>query len=194
MTAGRPSHSDLEFHPLTRERLADFESLFGESGACGGCWCMFLRLAARDFDASRGDANRNAMGKLVRGGATPGILAYRDGEPIGWCAVEPREAYPRLARSRVMKPVDATRAWMVTCFFVRKDQRRRGVSEALLRAAAEHVQAAGGDAVDACPIDSEGDMADAFAWQGKASMFRRVGFREVARRSPTRPYLRLELG
>ena len=82
---------------------------------------------------------------------------------------------------------------MVTCFFVRKEDRKKGVREALLRIATCYVRRAGGDAVEACPVESAGDMADAFAWQGQASMFHRVGFREVARRSPTRPYLRLEL-
>src|ERR1041384_986969 len=96
----------LTFEPLTPERWDDFKTLFGPKGACAGCWCMLWRLKRSDFDRGKGAGNRAAMRKLVKAGAEPGILAYRDGEPIGWCAVAPREDYSALERSRVLKKVD----------------------------------------------------------------------------------------
>ena len=112
--------SNIEFYPLTPERWADLERLFGEQGACGGCWCMWWRLKCSDFMRQRGELNRNALKKIVDSGGVPGILAYVDGEAVGWCAVAPREAYPALERSRVLKRVDDKPVWSVVCFFVAK--------------------------------------------------------------------------
>ena len=95
-----------EFHPLTPERWADFEKLFGKCGAGGCCWCMWWRLPKREFDAQKGEGNRRAMKAIVDSGLVPGILAYHEGQPVGWCSVAPREEFPRLERSRILKPVD----------------------------------------------------------------------------------------
>jgi len=89
---------DLHFHLLTPERWADFERLFGPRGACAGCWCMFWKLPNKDFQAMAYEGNRAAQKAIVDSGVVPGILAYADGEAVGWCAVEPRGVYPRLAR------------------------------------------------------------------------------------------------
>ena len=86
----------LSFHPLTPGRWRDLERLFGLRGACAGCWCMWWRLSRPEWNRGKGDGNRKAFRKLVRSGAEPGVLAYADGEPVGWCAVAPREQYPRL--------------------------------------------------------------------------------------------------
>src|SRR5262247_157348 len=65
------ANSKLEFHPLTPERWRDFESLFGERGACGGCWCMWPRLSRSQYETQKGARNKRAMKKLVDGGSTP---------------------------------------------------------------------------------------------------------------------------
>ncbi len=174
------------FAPLTSENWSDLEQLFGERGACGGCWCMWWRLTQKEFEAAKGEANRNALQKLVKGRRKLGILAYRDRQPVGWCAVEPREAYPRFDRSRILKPVDDQRVWSVTCFFVHRSARRQGLSVALLEEVAAYVARHGGSVVEGYPVDKI-DSPPAFAWTGTAAAFRSVGFREVARRSPTRP-------
>lgn len=181
-------------HPLTPERWADVEKLFGSRGACAGCWCMWFKRSRKEFDAARGEKNRRAFRKIVATGPPPGLLAYAGDEPVGWCAAEPRENYGGLARSRVFAPVDDRPAWAVTCFFVAKGWRRRGVTVALLRAAVEHVRAQGGRIIEGCPVDTDGKKyTDTFAYVGAAEAFRRAGFREVARRSPTRPVMRLEI-
>ena len=184
----------FEFHPLTRERWTDFVALFGPRGACGGCWCMAWRLARKDFDRGKGAGNRLAMQTLVEAGESPGILAYRDGRPIGWCAVAPREAYAALARSRVLAAVDKTPVWSVTCFFVAKDFRRQGVTVKLLRAVVDFVRERGGRVVEGYPVEPYADeMPAAFAWTGLAAAFKQAGFQECARRSKTRPIMRFEL-
>jgi GNAT superfamily N-acetyltransferase len=181
----------LAFHPLTPDRWSDLERLFGARGACGGCWCMWWRLRRSEFDARKGEPNRRAFHEIVHSGAEPGILAYADGEPVGWCAVQPREAYPVLGRSRTLKPVDDQAVWSVTCFFVARGFRKRGVTTRLLRAAVEHARARGGRIVEGYPIEPRKDhVPEAFAWTGFASAFKRAGFKEVARRSDTRPIMR----
>src|SRR5882762_10280109 len=95
----------LSFHALTPPRWPDFEALFGERGACGGCWCMFWRRPRAEFVAGKGAGNKRAIRALVQKGHVPGVLAYAGAEPVGWCAIAPRACYPALARSRVLKAV-----------------------------------------------------------------------------------------
>lgn len=152
---------------------------------------MWWRLPRGEFERKKGAGNKRRMKRLVESGPSPGILAYHGDEAVGWCAVAPRATYPGLARSRVLKPVDERPVWSITCLFVRKDWRNRGVSATLLAAAADHVRAHGGTIVEGYPVQpAAGRMADAFAWTGLPSAFTRAGFREVARRSPARPIMR----
>jgi GNAT superfamily N-acetyltransferase len=184
----------LVVEPLTFDRWADFERLFGARGACGGCWCMWWRLTAKEFEKRKGAGNKQAMKALVRGGEVPGLLAYDGDEAVGWCAVAPRSAYTRLGRSRILRPVDDADVWSVVCFFVAKDWRRRGVTTALLGAAAKHVKSRGGKVIEGYPVQpAKGKMPDAFAYPGLAAGFKAAGFEEVARRSPTRPIMRCYL-
>lgn len=186
--------SRLEFHPLTRDRWEDFVSLFGERGACGGCWCMWWRLEKKAFDAGKGEGNRRAMKRIVDSGESPGILAYAAGVPVGWCAVAPRDRYPRLARSRILAPLDDLPVWSVPCFFVAKPWRRRGVTVALLGAAVRFARSRGAKRLEGYPVaPRRGEIPAAFAYTGLPSAFERAGFREVARRSETRPILRREI-
>lgn len=184
----------LTFHALVPERWADFETLFGARGACGGCWCMTWRLKRSLFDAQKGEANRLAMKKLVDAGEVPGILAYDKDKPIGWIAVAPREVYVSLERSRVLKPIDDVPVWSVSCFFIAKGYRKKGVSAQLLKAAAKFVGERGGRMVEGYPVEpSMNNMPDVFAWTGLPGSFVAAGFTEVARRSPSRPIMRLRI-
>jgi GNAT superfamily N-acetyltransferase len=183
--------SDLEFYPLTVERWADFEKLFGKNGACGGCWCMWWRLKRSEFERQKGEGNRKAIKRIVNSGETPGILAYAGDKAVAWCAVAQREAYPTLERSRRLKRVDDESVWSVVCFFVAKSFRGQGITLKLLRAAIQHVQKYGGKIVEGYPTDpKEGRMPDFFLYTGLASTFRKAGFVEVARRSEKRPIMR----
>lgn len=181
----------LTFEPLTRERWPDLVRLFGERGACGGCWCMWWRLSRAEFMKQKGDGNKAAFKQIVTSGAVPGILAYAQGQPVGWCAVAPREVYSFWERSRVLGRVDDQPVWSITCLFVARPFRRAGVSVALLKAAVAHAEEQGATIVEGYPVEPRKDkMPDAFAWTGLASAFRHAGFREVARRSTTRPIMR----
>ena len=190
-SAGSTSSSPLVVAPLTPERWCDLEALFGPRGACGGCWCMWWRLSSAQFERDKGEGNRQALWAIVRSGEIPGLLAYRDERPVGWCAVAPRESFPRLKRSRVLKRVDDQPVWSVVCFFVARAYRGQGVMEELLRAALRHASDQGATIVEGYPVEPKTPrLPDAFAYVGLASVFRKVGFAEVARRSETRPIMR----
>ncbi len=180
-----------EFHPLSAERWPDFEQLFGTSGAYGGCWCMWWLEPGRQYEQMKGEPNRLAMKARVEGGELPGILAYLDGAAVGWCAFGPREVYPRLQRSRLLKPVDDQPVWSVVCFFVARAQRRKGLTTALLLAVIEAVRQLGGRIVEGYPsLPKPGGHADPFIYTGLVPAFLRAGFVEVARPSEHRAVMR----
>jgi len=187
--------TELSFQPLTPEQWDDFAALFGERGACGGCWCMLWRLGRKQFESQKGDGNRLAMKAIVDSGEVPGILAYQNTRAIGWCAIAPRSRFPALSKSRILQPVDDRECWSVACLFVEKSYRKKGVSTELLRAATEYAKSQGAELVEGYPVEpkSEKDIPPAFAWTGTLKAFIRAGFKEILRRSPTRPIMRLEL-
>jgi len=186
--------SNIEFYPVTPRRWKDIENLFGERGACGGCWCMWWRLSRAQFNKQKGEGNRKAMKKIVDSGEVPGILAYSNSQPIGWCAVAPRERFILLENSRILKRVDDKPVWSVVCFFVARPFRRNGVCVKLLKTAVEYSKKKGAKILEGYPVEPKKDkMPDLFAYHGLASAFRKAGFVEVLRRSETRPIMRYHI-
>lgn len=180
--------------PVTAARWKDLERLFGPNGGCAGCWCMWFRQGSAEFRARHGESNRRALRRLVKAAVAPGVIAYRDGEPAGWCAVAPREQYPRLLRSRTLAPRDDRPAWAVTCFYVKPGLRRGGLGRPLLEAAVRYARAHGARLLEGYPIDPVTRVVtNSEAFHGLVSTFRACGFRELERRSPNRPIMRLEL-
>jgi GNAT superfamily N-acetyltransferase len=181
----------LDFQPLTPERWQDLETLFGPRGACGGCWCMFWRLRRSEFEEMKGEVNRQAMKSIVESGEVPGILAYAEGKPIGWCSLAPRQNFSALERSRILKPVDDQPVWSVVCFYTAKPYRRQGLTIRLLQAAVEYAQREGAKVVEGYPVDPKGkNSPDPFVYTGLSNAFEEAGFVEVLRRSETRPIMR----
>ncbi|MFY9557360.1 MAG: GNAT family N-acetyltransferase [Blastocatellia bacterium] len=155
---------------------------------------MWWRLKRSVFEKQKGEKNKIAFKAVVDSGEIPGIIAYANGNPVGWCALAPRETYSALDRSRVLKPIDDSPVWSIVCLFIAKPYRRKGISVELLKAAADHVRKRGGKIVEGYPVEPRKDeMPDAFAWTGLASAFRKAGFVECARRSETRPIMRCEV-
>lgn len=171
----------------------DLEQLFGTKGACGGCWCMFMRLPLAEFRRGKGDGNRRALRALVKH-RPPGLIAYAGQEAVGWIAVAPREEYARLENSRVLAPVPGEGVWAAPCFYVKTGYRGAGVSAALLAAASEFARRNGAQSLEGYPnVNVTEKQPAAFVWTGFESTFRRAGFIEIARRTPKRPILRQPL-
>lgn len=181
---------DLSFHPLTQKLWRDYELLFGDSGACGGCWCMYWKLRGNAYDENKGDGNRQQQKSVVDAKIIPGLLAYSEGYPIGWIAIEPRHQYPKLAHSKILKAIDDQEVWSITCFFIEKKHRRKGITTELIKAAVEHAKKHGAKIVEGYPIETKTKQAPPFMFTGATSAFINAGFKEVARNSPTRPIFR----
>ena len=155
---------------------------------------MFWRLPRKQFDAGKGSGNKQALKTIVRSGTEPGVMAYHGDEPIGWCAIAPREQYIALERSRILQPVDDQPVWSISCLFIKKPYRRQGVSSKLLRAAVDFAGNHGARIVEGYPVEpSMEKMPDPFLWHGIPSAFRRAGFKEVLLRSKSRPIMRFSI-
>ena len=180
----------LEILPLTPKRLPDLATLFNQGGDPKWCWCSFFRVRNVDFANATAATNRTVLEKAVRTTARdkrhPGLVAYRDGEPIGWVSLGPRDDYLRLQHSKVMAPVDDKPVWSIVCFVVSRRARKQGVAHALLEAAIGYAREHGATLLEAYPVDTDGERVPAaHAYKGTIGMFERVGFEEVARRRAT---------
>jgi GNAT superfamily N-acetyltransferase len=185
------SEESLIFKPLTPDLWPDLESLFGPSGAYAGCWCMWWRETRADFDRYRGEGNRQLMKEIVDSGQAPGILAYIDNAPIGWCSVAPREDYGSINRSRVLKPIDDKKVWSIVCFYVAKQHRGQGLNLRLIKAAVDYVEEMGGKIVEAYPTIPRGrKLAPVSSFMGIPDVFERAGFILVAQPSEARAIMR----
>ena len=151
---------------------------------------MSWRLSRAEFNKHKGSGNQKSFRRIVESGTRPGVIAYRDGQPVGWCAIAPREVYVALKRSRILKPVDSRPVWSISCIYVKKPFRRQGLSSLLLRGAVRLATSCGATMVEGYPQTPGGDLPDPFVWTGLKSAFRKAGFKEVARRSKKRPIMR----
>jgi GNAT superfamily N-acetyltransferase len=185
--------TDISIKPLTMATWPDFERLFGASGASCGCWCTWWRLSAADFSKFDSETKKNYLRTLVQEGKIPGLIAYMDGAPVGWVAVAPREEFPRLERSRPLARVDDKPVWSINCFFVDRHHRKQGLMTKLIEAAIQFAGEHGATIVEAYPVDVAGKADSGSLYHGVTEIFRRLGFIEVARRSPNHPVMRRTL-
>jgi GNAT superfamily N-acetyltransferase len=179
----------ITVRPLTLDLWPDLETVLGEDGG-KGCWCMYWRIGAAYRRRPRAD-NRAAFKAIVTEGPPPGLIAFDGGVAVGWCAVTPRADLPEIARQWRLASVDASPVWSLSCLYVRKGYRRRGVTRALIDGALAAAKAAGAPALEAYPFDRA--LSPSATGTGFASTFVQAGFREVARRIPARPIMRHDL-
>ena len=184
----------LEFHPLALDRWSSFEALFGESGAYGGCWCMWWRCSHRDFEQQQGECNRLAMKALVDSGVVPGILAYHGGQAVGWCSIAPREQFGALERSPVLKRLDDRPVWSLVCLFVDKAFRGQGVAQSLVHGAVDYARSQGATLVESYPkLPKRDPLPPVSSFMGVPTLYKRAGFVECARPSKSRAIMRCEV-
>jgi GNAT superfamily N-acetyltransferase len=175
--------SRLVFRPLTPRLMEALGTVLrGSWGA--GCWCMYPRLTDADTRALPGAGpvsrrRRDAMTRLARRRRAPGLLAFEDGEPVGWVAIAPRAELRRVASSRATPRVDDEPVWVIPCITVRKTARGRGIALSLIRAAVAYAAKHGAPAVEAYPRAGAARTRDDNAYFGTEPLFRRAAFRIV---------------
>jgi len=184
----------MTFRPVTADNWDDMQTLFRMHHEFSGCWCMYWRLTRREFDKDYGEGNRQAMEAIVSSGETPGILAYINEKPAGWCSLAPRSAFGSLQRSPTLKPVDDLPVWSIVCFFVARQWRGMGLTHALIKAAIDFAAHQGAKIVEAYPLIPEASKNPGMSiYMGVISTFQKLGFHEVTRRSPLRAIMRYEI-
>jgi GNAT superfamily N-acetyltransferase len=181
----------LKIRPLTPDLLPALEELFADGGPCSRCWCMYWRIGAA-YRKRSSTLNHGDFARLVRHGPPPGLLALNGDLAVGWCQVTPRDELPWLDRGWRLKRTDDLPVWSLSCFYIRKDWRRKGVTAALIAAAAKTAKKNGAPALEAYPLDA--DLTPSSSGTGYLSTFLRAGFTIVARHTPPRPIVRLDLG
>jgi GNAT superfamily N-acetyltransferase len=186
-----------EIQPLTPELIPDALTLFGTSTGTARCFCMWFIIPVKQYHAGGPDRNRELFCGLVTDSTLPaGLLAYRSGEPVGWCAVGPRSRYARAIETPSFKgrdPSEDEAVWLVPCFYVRKDARRSGVSRALLQAAVDVAKEHGATAIEGFPF-ARGMRPSPESMVGGETAFAACGFRVDRRPTATRVVTRLDLG
>ena len=199
MTEAKSSgNARLDIRPLTSSRWRDLETLFNGRGGSQvrGCWCMYYRRSGATAvppGMTRSDFSKCSLKALVDEGVVPGLIGYRDGRPVAWVSLGPREDYLKLARSSVMKPVDDKPVWSIVCFYTAQEARGEDLAFAMLNGAVDYARSRGARIVEAYPVDKRERDRDDSMWFGAKSMYDRAGFVEVARRKPARPVVRKAL-
>ncbi|MEE9173799.1 MAG: GNAT family N-acetyltransferase [Thermoplasmata archaeon] len=148
-------------------------------------------ISAAEFEKQRGAQNKTTMRDIVDEGRVPGILLYKEGTPVGWCSIAPRDEFPRLNRSPLLKPVDEDPVMSIVCFYVARAFRHQGIARKLLEAALAYAREQGTDDVEGYPLDTDRkDYPAPSAWTGFLPTFEGAGFNEVLRRKDIRPIVR----
>lgn len=183
---------NLTFRPLTLSLWPELEALFGKAGACNGCWCMYWRIGPEYHKRPR-EKNKSKLLRIVTQGPPPGLLAFDGEQVVGWCQLTPRQDLGWLNRKRTLETVDDIPVWSISCFYVRRGYRRKGIMSALIREALKVAKRAKAPAVEAYPIDTTRPGSTSNVFPGTASAFKRLGFKTVVRREPSRPIMRHNL-
>lgn len=188
-----PGGEKIRCLPAIADRFDDLVAVLGDKGGPGACWCMWWRLTNAAHKRTEDSRRRDAMRERFATSPPPGVFGYIDDRPIGWCAVAPRDEYPRMQASPTFGPVDDTPVWAVSCLFIHRTARRRGVGTALVDAAVRMAKASGAKAIEGIPVEPPESRNASGNFTGMPSMFEPLGFTEIARRKPERPIVRVKV-
>ena len=183
----------IEVLPASADRWPHVERVMQTPGDPETCWCMTFRVPREDWDARGVEQNRDDLHALVEAGMRPGLVAYDDGEPVGWCAVAPLTDFVRLTASPFIAQArpdgdDPSGRWAVLCFVVSPSARGGGLVDTMIAAAAEHARSQGATGLEAIPLDvdsAEHLTADEL-YGGTVAAFGSAGFVPLARLGPER--------
>ncbi len=186
----------MELRPLTPDRYSDLAALLGTTAITNRCFCTwFLLLDPERRQVWEAGEARAVFERFADSQATPvGVLAYSESgtDAVGWCAVGPRSAYPRLVKSKVWQQGDPD-AWVVTCFYTHRSVRHTGLTRSLLDAAVALAGEHGAAAIEAVPRSLGTATAPGDGYVGFEQTFRDCGFTVVGRPNDKRVLMRRQL-
>jgi len=177
---------DLNIKQLTIDLWPAFEDLFGKHGACNGCWCMYWRIGSGYHKRSR-EFNKHEFQSIVKNGPPPGLVAFKNNVAVGWCQLTTKKSLPWLEKNYNYDDIDNQDVWCISCFYIKKGHRRKGVTSALIEKAIEFAKLSKGKLIEAYP----GDAASSFT--GYPSTFQKAGFKAVTQGKYKRTVMRLIL-
>ncbi|MFK5690809.1 GNAT family N-acetyltransferase [Ornithinimicrobium sp. LYQ92] len=169
----------LETYPVTPDRFEDFADVINPNRRATHCWCLSHRLRAGEIEELGGGSRARAARRLTEREHPPGVVLYADDVPVAWCNIGRRADIPRLAGSRLIRPVDEVDVWSIICVVVRGGHRKRGLTTPLIEGAVGYAAAQGAPAVEAYPVETSGRMDTTMAFVGTRAMFEKVGFEVV---------------
>ncbi len=196
-----PTATDVSVVSVGSVPWGDVVKVFGTRGDPARCWCQFFKVPNAGWESGESGVFRAMLEEQVRANdPAPGVIAFLDGEPVGWCAIEPRMKYERLRRAKVVTegsdqdPDDAS-VWAVTCFVVRVGFRRRGVGAALLSGAVEQARGHGARVIEGYPVDTKerAKSSSTELYHGTVSLFAGAGFEVISRPTKDRAVVQLVL-
>ncbi|WP_213816584.1 GNAT family N-acetyltransferase [Glaciihabitans sp. dw_435] len=190
--------------PANEASWEDLTTIFGQRGAAADCQCQWFKIPHHDWRSVPPEERAERFREQTacdhpRARATTGLVAYLGGEPVGWCAVEPRVVYVRLQRTRIPwlnrdeDPLDDG-VWTVSCFVTRVGYRHRGISRALAAATVDFARSRGARALEGYAMITEPGKNITWGelYVGSRSVFEAAGFAEVSHPSPRRVVMRID--
>lgn len=171
--------AEWETHPVTPDRFEDFADVVNPNRRENHCWCLSHRLRAADIDELGEGSRERAMRRLCEREDPPGVVTYREGEPVGWANLGARADIPRLVRSRLIRPLDDLPVWCIICVVVRGGRRKQGVTTQVIEGAVAYAASRGAPAVESYPVEPDGRMDTTMAFVGTRRMYERAGFEAV---------------
>jgi GNAT superfamily N-acetyltransferase len=202
----RPDLRDAEevtVVPANEASWEDLQAVSGMRGYTARCQCHWFKTGRQWRNTSREDRAFQLRVQTDCGHpdseTTSGLVAYLDGEAVGWCAVEPRTAYPSLPPARVIldqrgEDRDDDSVWAVTCFVTRAGYRRQGLMYPLAHAAVAFARERGARALEAYPMITT--PGEEITWGelhvGSRKVLEAAGMTEVARATLRRVVMRID--
>ena len=174
--------SAIEILPATAARFDDVATLLAPKHPDSAvCWCLTYRLSPKENRELEARERPERVRALCRRRTSPGVLAYRDGEVVGWSGVAPRSDLYAFSHGTKIPQLDDLPVWSVWCFKVRAGHRRTGVASALLEGAVAYARSRGAPVVEGYPVDNQGRKVDlTMGYVGTRSMFEKAGFSKAS--------------
>ena len=194
-TNSKRTTSKIKYRELAPGDWPVVVSLFGRQGACGGCWCMWWRVArgGRLWEETKGAKARLQSKRLIESGRMQAVLAFDGEEPVGWCTFGPRKDFPRIETVKAYVPPDDASVWSIPCLFIIRAYRGQGIATELGRTAVAAAGRRGAVIVEGYPVTTTKDgrrVAPVYSWTGPLTVFEQCGFDIVQRINPLRPVVR----